>query len=1182
MFRYTLRPATRRHPIETRTQCHVAARRCRPALERLEDRSVPSTFTVVNTLDGGPGSLRQAILDANAAPGADLIDFNIPGDGVHTISPTSALPGITGPVTIDGYTQPGASPNTLAVGNNAVLLIELTGSSAGQVDGLRLFGGNSTVRGLVINRFQADGIEIQSRANVIEGNFIGTDPTGTLNRGNGTVQGEGIFIRPVSGQPAGWEHSADGNRIGGPTPDARNVITGSGGGHARLFITVSSNNVIQGNYIGTNAAGTASLAGGAMRGVWITTGNGDAGNGPADGNLIGGTAPGAGNLISGNGFQGISLTGSSFVTTNTVIQGNYIGTDAAGTAAVPNGLGGIELGVTGAGAAGTLIGGTAAGARNIISGNGVGGAGIQIGNGEAATTGNIVQGNYVGTDVTGTFAVPNGQFGIEVKSPGNVIGGTAPGARNIISGNQNTGVHVRNVGSGTIQGNYIGTDVTGMVAVPNGTRENTGGVTLSIGRNVLVGGTSIEARNVISGNRGIGVWFDATGSNNVLQGNFIGVNAAGNPLGNTSAGVHVNYYAQSGLDRSLIGGSVAGAGNTIAHNGGNGVSVVNGWEETIENNSIYSNAGDGIFVGGGFSPNNNRITRNSIYSNGRLGINLYEYFDPADGVSANDPGDDDDVGSYGYAGNRLQNYPVLASAGSSGGNTAIIGSLNSSANTAFRIEFFANATIDPTGYGEGETYLGFTDVTTDGGGDAVITVNLAATVPAGHFVTATATDPTGNTSEFSFNRIVTQANRAPVASDDAYSVSEDTPLTVSAAGVLGNDSDADGDPITALLVSGPAHGTLTLNANGFFGYTPAANYYGSDSFTYKANDGALDSNIATARLTITAVNDLPIANPEWFTLAEDSSLVIPATGILANDTDFDGDPLSALLVRGPAHGSLMLNLDGSFRYTPDANFNGTDHFIYKANDGLADSNEAMVNLIVTPVNDPPVALIDGYSMDQGGTLAVAAPGVLANDSDVEGSALTAVLVTGPSHGTLTLNADGSFTYTPAATFSGTDTFAYKAFDGELYSNPTTVTIVVNPVNLGTPGKITGGGSIDERVRNFGFVVQTKVRDGVMSYTGNLEYHDKARGYNLHSTSITLIIIDPDGVHGMFQGTATLNGIAGYTFTVWVEDNGEPGSLVDRFRIQISGPGGFAYDCNDFATRGGLLDRGGNIQVHRTN
>ena len=133
---------------------------------------------------------------------------------------------------------------------------------------------------------------------------------------------------------------------------------------------------------------------------------------------------------------------------------------------------------------------------------------------------------------------------------------------------------------------------------------------------------------------------------------------------------------------------------------------------------------------------------------------------------------------------------------------------------------------------------------------------------------------------------------------------------------------------------------------------------------------------------------------------------------------------------------------------------------------------------------------------------------------------------------------------------------------------------------GTPGKITGGGSVDERIRNFGFVVQGRIEHGQMVFTGELEFQDKKKGINLHSTTITLLRVAPDGKSAMFTGTARVNGSAGYNFTVWVEDNGEPGAGRDRFRIEITGPSGFTYDSSRLATKGGLLDKGGNIQVHR--
>jgi VCBS repeat-containing protein len=291
-----------------------------------------------------------------------------------------------------------------------------------------------------------------------------------------------------------------------------------------------------------------------------------------------------------------------------------------------------------------------------------------------------------------------------------------------------------------------------------------------------------------------------------------------------------------------------------------------------------------------------------------------------------------------------------------------------------------------------------------------------------------------------------RTNAAPVANNDAYGTNEDTALTVNAPGVLGNDTDADGNALTAVLVSGPAHGTLTFNANGSFTYTPAANYNGSDSFTYKANDGQADSNTATVSITVTPVNDAPVAANDSYTTAEDTALTVNAPGVLGNDSDVDSPSLTAVLVAGPSHGTLTLNANGSFTYTPSANYNGSDSFTYKANDGSLDSNTATVSLTITPVNDAPAAANDTGSLAEDTVLTVNAPGVLGNDSDIDSSSLTAVLVSGPSHGTLTLNSNGSFTYTPAANYNGSDSFTYKANDGNLDSNTATVSLTITPVN----------------------------------------------------------------------------------------------------------------------------------------
>ncbi len=298
----------------------------------------------------------------------------------------------------------------------------------------------------------------------------------------------------------------------------------------------------------------------------------------------------------------------------------------------------------------------------------------------------------------------------------------------------------------------------------------------------------------------------------------------------------------------------------------------------------------------------------------------------------------------------------------------------------------------------------------------------------------------------SFTITIEAVNDAPVANNDSYTTAENAPLTIPASGVLSNDTDVEGDSLSSILVSAPSHGILVLAANGSFTYTPDLNYNGTDSFSYKANDGAADSNVATISLTITPVNNPPVATADTYTTAEDVALVVPATGVLANDSDVDGNALTSLLVSGPTHGSLTFGTDGSFSYTPDANYNGVDSFSYKANDGLLDSGVVEVSLTITPVNDAPVAVADNFVTAEDVPLAIAASGVLINDSDTEGDVLSAILVSGPTHGTLTLNANGSFTYTPNANYNGTDSFSYKANDGVANSNVATVSLTITPVN----------------------------------------------------------------------------------------------------------------------------------------
>jgi Domain of unknown function (DUF4394)/Calx-beta domain/Domain of unknown function (DUF4214) len=506
-----------------------------------------ATFTVTNTNDSGAGSLRQAILDANAAAGQDTITFNIPGAGLQTITPLTPLPIITDSVIINGYTQPGAVPNQQLNSDNAVHLIEINGASAGATACLRLTTTASLVRGLVINRCGAAGILLQGGgSNRIDGNYIGVDQAGTVRLPNTT---NGIDIQ-----------SSPNNFIGGLDPNERNLISGNNSNGISINST-SPGTTVQGNLIGTNRAGTDALPNN-NGGVSISSAN----------NLIGGTVPQARNLISGNS-NGVIFSGSG--STNNVVQGNLIGTNGAGTDAVGNGIGILVSGA----ASNNLVGGTVAGARNIISGNNVG---LFL----ASTTG---------------------------------------------------GVNTR------VEGNFIGTNPAGTAGIPNS----------------------------------------------------IGVLITSNSSGN------------------IIGGTAAGAGNRIAFNG-NGVGVDPG-------------------------PTANSILGNSIFSHGALGIDLNN-----DGVTANDAGDAD------TGGNNLQNYPFVTSASSAGGTTTITGTLNSTPSTSFRIEFFASTAQNFSGFGEGETFIGSTTVSTDASGNATFSANIGSATPTGQFITATATNNTTNdTSEFS-------------------------------------------------------------------------------------------------------------------------------------------------------------------------------------------------------------------------------------------------------------------------------------------------------------------------------------------------------------------------------------------------------------------------------------------------
>jgi VCBS repeat-containing protein len=281
-----------------------------------------------------------------------------------------------------------------------------------------------------------------------------------------------------------------------------------------------------------------------------------------------------------------------------------------------------------------------------------------------------------------------------------------------------------------------------------------------------------------------------------------------------------------------------------------------------------------------------------------------------------------------------------------------------------------------------------------------------------------------------------------VAGADDLATDEDQPLAVDAPGLLANDVDAEDDPLEASLVSGPSHGQLTLSADGSFTYTPDPDYFGPDSFVYQATDGT-HADEATVSLAVRSVEDVPAADDDSYSTDEDQPLVVGEPGVLGNDTDLQGDALTATVATGPAHGQLSLADDGSFTYSPDGDYFGPDAFTYEASDGT-NADTATVSLMVRPVDDVPAAADDSYPATEDQQLVVDAPGLLANDgADADGDARQVEIVSTPDHAqSFDPQPDGSFTYTPSQDFAGTDSFTYRILAGPGQSNVATVTIEV--------------------------------------------------------------------------------------------------------------------------------------------
>lgn len=605
-----------------------------------------ATFTVTSTADFGPGTLRDAINQANRNPGPDVILFSISSGGPQTITVSSSpLPSIDDAVTIDATSQPGFSGTPL---------IQLTSSAAGTFGSPGLFigqgGGGTTVRGLVINNFANYGIVIQSSNNIIEGNYIGTNTAGTAAVPNafGGIEIDGGFA------------AADNNRIGGTVAAARNVISGNGGSGVEII-----------------GFSNASFSPAALEQAESAGGN--------------------------------------------VVQGNYIGTSANGLNDLGNSGNGIR-----AGDAPRLVV-----SNNVIAANAGFGVFIQRALTTTSTAGTLLQGNLIGLNATGD-ALGNGN-GVVISGNGVTVGGAAA-ARNVISGNNGDGVAIQFqlATDNVVQGNYIGTDSAG-----TGARGNAGnGVTIG----------EIEIRS------------PATVRNSVL-------------------------------------------GNVIAFNGQNGVELISGSANPILSNSIHSNSGLGIL-------------RAAIANNN-------------------------------------QAAPVLTSAVLTPTGVIVTGTLASTPSTGFTIQFFSNASCDPSGAGEGQTFLGQTTGTTNANGTLTFTATLTGAVTLGQVITATATSAGNDTSDFSRCLAVTAQADLSVT-ETAAPASPAAGATVTYTITLANNGPSNAANVTVTDVlsqqlGGPA--LTNVNCSATNGGVCGATTGSVVTVTYATLSAAPGSNTSTITIT---------------------------------------------------------------------------------------------------------------------------------------------------------------------------------------------------------------------------------------------------------------------------------------------------------------------------------------------
>ena len=937
---------------------------------------------VTNLDDSGLGSLRGAIEHANSNSGKDTIRFAIPGAGPWLVNLTAKLPIISDEVIIDGTTQPSWN---FATGD--MVIIDVNGITLGSFDfglqvssqnveiyGLKLSGwvagvwaDNSNSDSLVIGKSGAGnvivdndvyGIHISNADSaVIQGNYIGLDFDGITAKGN---HAEGIRLS-----------NSRGTLIGGDsTAGEGNIIAGNGDNPSDSDSDLNIQGVSSLTRVYGNVFGTSPLIDSAYsfsKGVSVSS----------DSILIGDSIVGYGNTFAPTniGFTSFSISNS----TGSKIVGNNIGLQVGANDTVYNRAANIDgLRISSCDDIEVV--------KNVIAGF------TRHGLRFSGTSDVIVNGNEIGTNISGSPNVGNGLNGIQVES----LSAGIKIFENIIAANGQNGIQIFQSDSINIYGNIIGRALDGVTSLSNG---DNGVYVTNNSSFIVLGGDSTHLENIIADNGNYGL---------VVDGNVDSIFIKSNEFScNTSGGIDMNASANFSILAPTIDlvTTTTTSGSTSGYPDGSKihlyeVDVCNGNQGAIliDTTSVF---GDSWTITSSFDLAKSYISTVTV----------------------------DTMGTSTYSNVLQTNNPP---------------STNSDIDTLFEndtayVLVLANDTDNQTLFVDSVITFGDSLVNYDIVNDSIKIIPIAQldSLKDGEFLLDTllylVSDGLLNAVDTIYLRIE-GVNDAPVAATDNTSTDEETLVYVD---VQDNDSDVDGDALTTSILSGPSNGSASVENSDSISYTPGTNFTGADTIIYQISDGSLtDSD--TVFITVNNVNDAPVASTDNTSTDEETLVYVD---VQDNDSDIDGDALTTSILSGPSNGSASVENSDSISYTPGTNFTGADTIIYQISDGsLTDSDTVFIT--VNNVNDAPVASTDNTSTDEETLVYV---DVQDNDSDIDGDALTTSILSGPSNGSASVENSDSISYTPGTNFTGADTIIYQISDGSL-TDSDTVFITVNNVN----------------------------------------------------------------------------------------------------------------------------------------